>query len=227
MKREAKLNKQQYAYEVIRSRILNGTYGPGQRIVIDQIAKEVGSSSIPVREAIRQLEADGLIEYKPNSGAVVSTINEQEYLDTLSVLAVMEGYATRISAERIGDQVLNELEELNQQMQKALEEFDFEQFGRLNRAFHEVIYQQCPNQFLLDTIRRAWQRLDSVRRSGFTLVPHRAKHSIEEHAQLISLIRTKAPLEQIEAYAREHKLNTVRAFVNRKPNSSFAYLSSI
>ncbi|GAB6891676.1 hypothetical protein JCM14450A_26820 [Geobacillus stearothermophilus] len=65
-------NKTQLAYEYILSRIENGVYGPGYRVVIGQIARELGLSSIPVREAIRQLEAEGLVEFKPYTGAVVS-----------------------------------------------------------------------------------------------------------------------------------------------------------
>ena len=64
--------KQQRVYETIRERILSGTYGPGYRVVIDGLATELGVSALPVREAIRRLEAEGLIVYRPNVGAQVA-----------------------------------------------------------------------------------------------------------------------------------------------------------
>src|SRR5699024_9908943 len=89
-----KINKRQYAYQVIRSRIIDGTYVPGQRIVIDQIAKEVRSSHIPVREAMHQLEHEKINDYKPNSGVIARGMEERLNMDTQEVLAVLEGYAT-------------------------------------------------------------------------------------------------------------------------------------
>src|SRR5699024_9862938 len=121
-----KLNKRQYAYQVIRSRILDGKYVPGQRIVIDQIAKEVNSSHIPVREAIHQLESEQLIEYKPNIGAVVKGINNTVYMETLEVLATLEGYATALSAEHIDEQGIDELHRINNEMEKCLKNYELD-----------------------------------------------------------------------------------------------------
>lgn len=78
-----KENKQQKAYRVIKARIIERIFVPGQRIVIDQLAKELKSSSIPVREAVRQLESERLILYKQNVGPVVAQVNETAYSDTL------------------------------------------------------------------------------------------------------------------------------------------------
>lgn len=210
------MSKTQYAYNFIRSGILEGTYGPGHRVVIDQIAKELGLSIIPVREAIRQLESDGLIQHKPYSGAIVSTINEKEYIETLSVWAVLEGYATGLSAQYLIEEDLVRLETLNEQMDQALDNFEFESFGKLNIEFHRVICDKCHNDYVRDEIQRVTNRMDTLRRSAFTFVPQRVRLSIEEHKRIIHLLREKAPSSEIEAVAREHKLNTARAFQNRK-----------
>ncbi len=209
-------SKTQYTYEVLRARIVDGTYGPGHRIVIDQIAKELKLSIIPVREAIRQLEADGLIQYKPYSGAVVSIIDETEYLESLSVLAVLEGYATALGAKHMPKESIESLKSLNQQMNDALYNFEFEQFGELNRMFHTVIYNHCGNSSLQEQIRQTWQRLDRVRHTGSTFVPKRARESIEEHAHTIRLIEEQAPFSEIESFVRQHKMNTAKAFTQRK-----------
>ncbi|WML31751.1 GntR family transcriptional regulator [Neobacillus sp. OS1-32] len=209
------ISKTQYAYEYLRTQILDGYYGPGQRIIIDQVAKELVASTIPVREAIRQLEVDGLIQYKPYSGAIVSVINEIEYIETLSVVAVLDGYATALSSQNIKESHIEKLKELNKQMEDALHQFEFEQFGVLNRQFHATIYQECGNSFLQEEIRQAQLRLDRVRRSIFTFVPQRARQSIEEHAKIIRLIERKAPKAEIEEVVRQHRFNTITAFKNR------------
>lgn len=210
------ISKTQYAYETIRSRITEGVFGPGHRIVIDQIAKELKLSAIPVREAIRQLEADGFIQYKPYSGAIVSMIDETEYLETLSVLAILDGYATALSSKVITEQRLTSLAEINREMDESLYNFEFERFGELNRKFHSVIHDNCGNSYLTEAIRQASQRIDRVRRSVFTFVPQRARESIREHTRMIEMLREQASSAEIEEFARQHKLNTVRAFQNRK-----------
>lgn len=207
-----KLNKRQYAYQVIRSRIIDGQYVPGQRIVIDQIAKEVNSSHIPVREAIHQLESEQLIEYKPNIGAVVKGINNQVYIETLEVLAVLEGYATALSAAHIDQSGIDELVRINDQMEQCLKNYELDKIGIYNREFHFSIYDYCPNQFLIANIQEMWQRLDVVRNTGFTFFPKRTPHSIEEHNQIISYFQNGADFSTIENYTRNHKLNTLEAF---------------
>lgn len=207
------VNKKQLAYDFIRAQIVNGVFGPGYRVVIDQIAKELKLSIIPVREAIRQLEADGLIQYKPYSGAIVSIINEEEYMETLAVLAVLEGYATELSCKIMDSDSITLLEQINQSMSDALYEFEFEEFGELNRKFHAVIIDYCGNEYLKEQIRQTWERLNRVRKSGFTFMPKRARESIKEHAQIIEMIKAQTIDEQ---FVRQHKLNTVKAFKDRK-----------
>lgn len=208
--------KKQLAYDFIRSRIVNGVYGPGHRIVIDQVAKELSLSIIPVREAIRQLEADGFIQYKPYSGAIVSRINEAEYLEALTCLAILEGYATALSSRLMPEEQLLRLEKINDTMNEALYNFDFEKFSELNRDFHTVIYDHCGNTYLTEQIHQAWDKLDRVRSTGFSFVPQRARNSIQEHTMIIGMIRSKAPVAEIEQFVRQHKINTVKAFENRQ-----------
>ena len=210
------MSKKEFVYNHLRTSILDGTFGSGQRIVIDQVAKEMGMSIIPVREAIRQLESDGLITYKPYSGAVVTSIDEKEYIDTLTVLSVLEGYATALSSEHLTSTDIGRLIQLNREMEKAIEEFEFELFGELNRAFHASIIQKCGNPVLIEKIEETQDRMDRVRKSIFSMVPKRARQSIQEHAELIQCLKEKAPSEQIEVIIRNHRKNTVEAFLNRK-----------
>lgn len=215
MTNSKKLNKRQYAYQVIRSRILDGTYVPGQRIIIDQIAKEVNSSHIPVREAIHQLESEQLIDYEPNIGAIVKGINDSVYMETLQVLALLEGYATALSAFEIDESGIERLREINARMKEHLQNFELDKIADVNKEFHFCIYEYCPNELLINTIKEMWERLDLVRHSGFRFFPQRTPYSIQEHEKMIELIARKADSEEIESFARNHKLNTLEAFKER------------
>lgn len=205
-------SKKQYVYQVLRSRVLDGIYTSGFRIVIDRIAKELNVSTIPVREAIRHLEADGLIEYEPYKGAVVTPIDNNQYLEALSTLAIIEGYAIGLSSSQFPDQQIPRLIKINEDMKEAMKEFDFILFGDLNRKFHGLIYEYCDNRYLVNTIKHTQAYIDTIRRIGSAFKPVRPRQSVAEHDELIEMIRKRKPPKEVEDLARKHKLNTVESF---------------
>ncbi|HET9017023.1 MAG TPA: GntR family transcriptional regulator [Thermomicrobiaceae bacterium] len=208
----AAASKQELAYRTIRGRILDGRHGPGARVVIDEVARELGCSPIPVREAVRRLEAEGLVEYTRHAGARVVQIDGRRYVETLATLAVLEGYATAAAAPALGPDDLAELRRLGRAMRAAVASDDLQRYGTLNRAYHEAIYRRCDNGYLVEQIRAAWARLDSMRRSIFALLPERARASLDDHDRITGLLAEHAPAAEIEAAVRAHKLATARAF---------------
>jgi len=206
------VTKQERLYRAIRERILSGAYGPGYRVVIDALAEEFEVSALPVREAIRRLEAEGLVIYRPNAGAQVAPADPGLFLEELTVLAVLEAYATALAAPAMGKREIARLTEINDSMAGAMERFDALSFGRLNQEFHAVIYECCPNAALVDLLRDVARRLDAIRRTVFVQIPYRGSASVSEHRDLLKLIARKAPAQEIEAAARRHKLNTVQSF---------------
>ena len=212
-----KENKQQKVYRILKGRIIEREYVPGQRVVIDQIAKELETSSIPVREALRQLEAEKLVVYRRNVGPVVAEVNESDYLDTVHVLALLEGYAASLASRNFPKEKLDELIRLNHLMEEALEDFDIILFSKLNATFHRVICEESGNTFLLESIQNTWNRIDSIRGTGSTLYSKRVKESIEEHKEIITLLEAGAS-EEIEIVARAHKVRTAENFEKRRKN---------
>ena len=204
--------KQQRVYTMIRERILSGAYSPGFRVVIDALAAEFGVSALPVREAIRRLEAEGLVIYRPNAGAQVAPAEPSLYEDELTVLALLEGYATALAAPSLTPADLELLREKTDLMVAAMEHIDTLSFGRHNREFHEVIYDRCPNPALIEMLSDVGRRLDAIRRTVFTHIPYRGATSIAEHRELIELLAEPAAPERIEGAARNHKLRTVESF---------------
>jgi DNA-binding GntR family transcriptional regulator len=204
--------KQERVYRAIRERILSGAYGPGYRVVIDALAAEFSVSALPVREAIRRLEAEGLVVYRPNAGAQVAPAEPGVFEEEMTVLAVLEGYATALAAPELGEAELRRLTEINEAMVEAMERLDSLKFGRLNQEFHAVVYEHCPNEALVALLRDVARRLDAIRRTVFVQIPYRGAESVAEHRELLALVAEKAPAAKIEKVAREHKLRTVQSF---------------
>lgn len=206
------MNKQERAYQTLRERILDGAYRPGHGLVIDALAEDFGISVVPVREAIRRLEAEGLIVYRPNVGAQVAPADRRVYEEELAVVSVLEGYATALAAPAVTADDLRRLGEINERMVECLHAFDALGFARWNTKFHFLIYERCPNPYLVTQLRDKVRRLDAIRRTTFTQFPYRGLDSIEEHEQLIELIGSRASFAEIESAAREHKLRTAEGF---------------
>lgn len=208
-------SKAQRTYEVIRSRIADGTYRPGHRLVLGSLAKELEVSPVPVREAVRLLQAEGLVHFERNVGATVAAIDPVEYQHTMQMLAIVEGAATALAAPHLSADDVERAVEINDRMRALLARFDPVAFTRLNHEFHETLYAPCPNPQLTDLVRRGWTRLQAIRESTFSFVPGRAEASVVEHDQLLDLIRTGAGAEWIEHRARTHRTATIDAFLNR------------
>jgi DNA-binding GntR family transcriptional regulator len=206
------LTKQERVYRHVRERILSGTYGPGYRVVITHIARELDVSALPVREAIRRLEAEGLIVFRPNEGAQVAASEPGFFEHELRVLAVLEGHATALAAPHLSPARLDHLADLTDQMTEAMGRWDSLTFGRLNQDFHAAVYDACPNPPLVDQLRELARKLDAIRRTTFVHIPYRGDAAVQEHHALIALIRDGAPDDQVEAAARQHKLNTLETF---------------
>src|SRR5262249_9061381 len=130
----------------------------------------------------------------------------------LTVLAVLEGYATSLAAPLVVEADIARLTHVNESMAAAMERFDALSFGRLNQDFHGVVYDRCPNAALVDLLRDVARRLDALRRTVFVQIPYRGAAAVAEHRDLIALLARGAPPSEVEAAARMHKLNTVQSF---------------
>jgi DNA-binding GntR family transcriptional regulator len=213
-------DKQEKAYELIKSRILCGTYGSNYRLVIDRLAKELGFSAIPVREAVRRLEAEGLVENERFSGVRVAKIDENAYIEALAVLAVLEGYATVLASKNLKEKDFSQLRSVNEQMAKAREQYDLMSYGSLNLEFHRLICEASQQGYLISQLKSVQERINAIRSSVFMLIPHRTTDSIAEHEQLIRLMETGASENEIEKFARAHKMGTLEAFKRWKAQQS-------
>jgi DNA-binding GntR family transcriptional regulator len=206
------ITKQERVYRAIRERILNGEYAPGDRVVVDALADEFKFSALPVREAIFRLGAEGLVVHRPNAGAHVAPADPELYAQDLIVFALLEGYATADAAPFLSDEEVEQLREINRRMATAVDCLDRLSFVNLNQEFHDTIYKRCTNSVIVDLLRVTTKRLEAIRRNVFLHIPYRGAASVVEHNELIELIATNAPMNQIEAKARAHKMHALENF---------------
>ncbi len=205
--------KKDLAYEFIKRRILEKRLLPGQRITASQVADEIGTSVLPVREALLSLEAERLVTITPYVGAVVAWVSEDEILEVIRLLAVLEGYATAEALPR-GRALHDTLDGLNQKLRAAVKNEMWGWFIEVNRSFHFAIYEAAGSGQLLDSIRTYWGQLDTMlAATAFHLVPNRADEDIREHEEILRLLHAPdTDRWALERVAREHRMRTATYF---------------
>ena len=206
-------SKSQLAYDFIKARIENSSYTPGYRLVLGSIAGELGVSVVPVREAIRRLEAEGLVQFERNVGAQVAMVDPREYEVTMQTLSLVEGWATAASAPFMTTDDVARARAINDALAESLHHFDPVAFTRLNLDFHAVLFEHCPNPHIRELVDRGWARLRALRESTFSFVPGRARESVAEHEAILALIERRSDPIELELAARNHRLATLDAFL--------------
>lgn len=151
-------SKVDLVYKSIVNGIKKGDYLPGDRIVISRVARENGCSEIPVREALRRLESEKLVELLPNRGAVVSRVSKSFLQQLFAVKAILEGGAVRLAAENITPASLKKLRALAAEMVEACEAGNLKQCSALNHKFHITLYRSTGNDVLVSYIDELWNK---------------------------------------------------------------------
>jgi len=206
-------SKSQQAYHWIKGRIASQDFTPGYRLVLGSIAKDLGMSVVPVREAIRQLEAEGLVTFERNVGAHVSMVDDSQYRSSMQALSILEGAATALAARRLTGDEIQRARAVNELMVETLDHFDPRSFTALNQEFHSILFERCANPRILELVRAEWGRLGHLRDSTFSFVPGRAAESVREHESILQLIENGAALGEIEQSARRHRSATLDAYL--------------
>lgn len=197
-------SKTDFAYERILARILDGTYAPGSRLVLDRIARDLEVSTLPVREAIRRLEAEGYVHFQQNVGATVIAVDAESYVQAIETMAVLEGAATGQAASRLTASDLREVEAYNAAMVQALDRLDGPGYAVAHDALHAALIQPCPNSHLVDVITKERARLRRVRTSILGFGASGGRQDIADHVRLVEMISSGAPDADIEDFARAH-----------------------
>lgn len=183
-------------------RIMRGSLQPGDRLIELKIAAEFSTSQAPVREALRELEAQGVVETLPNKGARVRTISNDELRQLYDVRAQLESYATQLAAEH-GAPIKSKLKDAIRAMKRAARESDSIGFASYNSLFHRTIVESSGNTVLLEL----WETLN-VQSRTMTNVSRSRKNLMdlaESHLPIVEAIAAGSP-DKANAIAKAHVL---------------------
>jgi len=133
------VNKQERTYTILRDRIHSGSFAPLERLNIDALARELGVSPIPVREALRRLEAEGWVRFTPNVGAVVSPVDSTTWEQAMITLAILEGAASAEAQQYLRRSDLTRLRKIAAGMEEAAARADPLRFSKLNRLLQDLV----------------------------------------------------------------------------------------
>jgi DNA-binding GntR family transcriptional regulator len=187
------------AYARLVAEIRAGALRPGDRLIETDLADRLGISRTPVREAIRQLESDGLVTHVPRAGAVVRRLDYAEITELYEMRAVLESTAARFAARAASDVEIAELATITAEMRAAL---DARALYDANRQFHTVILNAARNRFLVQAVEAVQKTLLILGRSTME-ESARAAAAIAEHERLIAALRSRDGAEA-EAAMRDH-----------------------
>lgn len=191
-------------YESLKSAILNGKLKPGEKLNQDDLAKSFGTSRMPIRDALRLLQSDELVDYFPNKGFTVTEFNEEKLKDTLFFRSILEREAVKLAKGRMTPEDIANLERLLEEMAKNIENGNLAEIPPLNYEFHFTIYKTIPSEKMLDTINTLWENFP--RYAMFSSI-EKALVSQEKHLEIIEAIK-KEDYELAGKLMEEHILNT-------------------
>mgnify|MGYP003291389358 FL=1 len=140
-------------FNTLRDAILTGKLVPGERLMENQLAEKLGVSRTPVREALRMLELENLVELVPRKGAQVLDMSEKDIINILEVRSALEGLATSVACKKMSKEDLQQLKNMEVDFEKAVADNDVEHFVDIDEDFHDLIFAATENDKLINIFR--------------------------------------------------------------------------
>jgi DNA-binding GntR family transcriptional regulator len=214
----------QLVAERLRAEILEGRLPPGTWIRQERIAKEMGVSQMPVREALRELSAEGLVEHAPYRGVRVAEVRIDDVADLYACRAYVEGLAARAAAAVITDDELRELRSLAEKMKRRLAPRHLAEYRELNRRFHTLVFMASRRPFLVRTLEQLWGSFPTMLLTRFNetaaaSLPDRDAEDVAEHAAILDALerRDGAGAERAIRHHIEEAARHLAAAVRHEP----------
>jgi DNA-binding GntR family transcriptional regulator len=176
--------------EVLREKIVRGVYREGAPLRQDALAEELGVSRIPIREALRQLQAEGLVTFSPHIGAVVSTLSLDEIEELFDVRAVLESDQLKRAIPRMTDDILARADEILDSYEAAFVRHDVPTWGKLNWQFHATLLAPADRPLTLRVLDNLHNQSDRYVRMQLALT-HGDSRANEEHRSIADAVRRR------------------------------------
>ena len=205
--------KQAFVYRALHQALLSCAIQPGERLVIDDLAKRLGVSIIPVREALQMLQAEGLVVNVPHVGAAAAPLSRDSIVDVFTVLEGLEVVATRFLAERGSPEAVHALEPIVHDMDAAAEDARHEDWADLNTRFHLTISAATGLPLLREMTERLLGRWDRIRRYYFNgVLSHRVRAAQREHRDILSALEERDPA-RVQSEVQQHNRRALEAYL--------------
>jgi len=203
-------------YEHLRKAIMDQRFKRGDHLVENTIAEQMNISRTPVREALRQLESEGLVVHMPRRGAIVQGITREDAIDIYDIREVLEGLVVRRACEERDDQEVERLNLCINQMERAIEKQSYDEVMQLHREFNNMVLTIGGSKRLTGIMKHLYEYLTSLRTISLESV-ERQRIALEEHREIVKAIEESNP-EVGEALARKHVSKARAAFLSSISN---------
>jgi DNA-binding GntR family transcriptional regulator len=204
-------------YEVLKRAILAGFFRPGEQVTIRGLAEQLGTSEMPVREAIKRLVAQRAIEATTDRKFRIPVLSGKQIKDILELRLLLEGLATAQAAEKLGDDQIEYLQSIHDDIRNAAENNDPASLLEANIRFHFYIYAQCDNQSLPPLIESLWLQYSPTLTEYMPRIMKNLSLKDQQTARLLSQERHSRVMEALKARnaeeAKHHIQEDLRAFL--------------
>ena len=190
-------------YQILKEEIIHGELPPNTQLLISQVANRFQVSVTPVREAIKRLESEGLVEVTAHSKAKVSLPSIKELKEMLEVRLSLELLSISLSYKNIGEDELYDLKELINKMYQAYQQEDEEEYGVLDKKFHMYLHERSQNSYLFRLILDLYAKTERTR-GVFKINPQRMNKSIQQHNQMVKCLE-EGDEEKLIEIAEKHR----------------------
>jgi DNA-binding GntR family transcriptional regulator len=184
------MNQRVNAYNTVRNAITYGGLKPGERLVEKRLCEMFNVGRTPLREALRQLEIEGYLEFTPNKGVAITKISIENMEDIYNILAVLEGYAAEVATTYLSSGDIKKIESIQNNQKRAWAAKNYKKWLDKNADFHECIVAASKNSFLTTIINNLRQRVYRYRLISIT-IPGAIEENIQAHEEIIKAISRK------------------------------------
>jgi len=192
----------QKVYQVLKTEIIKGSLRPGTKLLEGKIAKQMGVSRTPVREALKELAVQGFAKMSPNQGVVISDASVKDIQEVLEIRGVLEGLAARLVTKLIKKKEIEELEKILKKMECYTQKGDILAFSEMSAEFHELILSICGNSRLIQIRKNLYDQAHRYRVRSLSN-PERLKYPLKEHQEIAEVLKRK-DAEQVDKLSQKH-----------------------
>ena len=195
--------------DMLRDMVMTGKLKEGDKVNESELCETMGISKTPLREALRVLSVEGLIELVPNRGAFVTKPTFEEIREMFDVMSLLEGFCARAASEKMSQKEFERLEKLHNKLEELFKRRDQEEYIRINNQYHSYLQELAGNRILNQIVNGLRKKILLYRFQSLNL-KKRFEHSIKEHRELLEALRERDHT-RAESLMRDHLKNQASA----------------